>query len=179
MKFEQLLRIYWSRGFLYGGKTQSFNVTFSEFFDDKPGMANKSILIFIKRFELQYFSLPKNKNQTFLSKLSLDERKIINMYLSQIISINSNIYDLIKFNLTRLYLIKTFRGRCHALGKPSRGQRTWSNASNAYICNKIVRHFIQEVKKFNFVEKKKESLNQKFVKKKIKKKNSKNKNAFH
>ena len=91
MKFEQLLRIYWSRGFLYGGKTQSFNVNFKEFFDDKPGLKTKSINLFIKRFELQHFALPENNEKTFSSKFSLDRRKIINMYLSQIISINSNI----------------------------------------------------------------------------------------
>ena len=178
MKFEQLLRIYWSRGFLYGGKTQSFNVGFKEFFDDKPGLKNKSITIFIKRFELQHFSLPENTEKTFSSKLSLDRRKIINMYLSQIISINHNIFEILKYNLIRLYLIKTFRGRCHALGKPSRGQRTWSNAQNAGKCNKITRNFIQEVKKFNFVEKKQESLSKKFVKKKIKKKAPKIKMIF-
>ena len=109
---------------MYGGKTQSFNVGFKEFFDDKPGLKNKSITIFIKRFELQHFSLPENTEKTFSSKLSLDRRKIINMYLSQIISINHNIFEILKYNLIRLYLIKTFRGRCHALGKPSRGQRT-------------------------------------------------------
>lgn len=46
------------------------------------------------------------------------------MYLSKTISINNAISELQRYNLIRLYLIKTFRGRCHALGKPSRGQRT-------------------------------------------------------
>lgn len=26
------------------------------------------------------------------------------------------------------YLISSYKGKCHALGKPSNGQRTWSNA---------------------------------------------------
>jgi ribosomal protein S13 len=46
------------------------------------------------------------------------------MFLAQLMNINSNIDELLRYNLIRLYLIKTFRGRCHALGKPSRGQRT-------------------------------------------------------
>jgi ribosomal protein S13 len=71
--------------------------------------------------------------------------------------------------MVRLYLIKTFRGRCFALGKPSRGQRTWSNAANANHCNKVIRLFIGQVKKINIVEKKTKSLNVKFIKKKIKK----------
>lgn len=177
MKFEQLLKIYWSRNFLYGGKTQSFDVTYQEFFQDKSGLARESILRFTRRFELQYFSLKLNKFKTFLS-FSLSWRKIFNIYLSKLNSINSSIYELHKFNLIRLYLIKTYRGRCHALGKPSRGQRTWSNAQNAYICNKTTRSFIQEVKKFNFVEKKAESLNKKFIKRIVKKKAPKIKMVF-
>lgn len=177
MKFEQLLKIYWSRNFLYGGKTQSFDVTLEEFFQDKPGLGPKSINIFLKRFELHYFASKNNRFKTFLT-FSLSWRKVFNIYLSKLNSINHSIYELHKFNLIRLYLIKTFRGRCHALGKPSRGQRTWSNASNAYICNKTTRTFIQEVKKFNFVEKKAESLNRKFIKKIIKKKAPKIKMVF-
>lgn len=177
MKFEQILKIYWSRGFLFAGKTQSFNINFKTFFEDKSGISTKAINLFIKRFELQFLSLQKNQDKTFMD-LDLDQRKIINMYLSQMTSINTNISELLKYNLIRLYLIKTFRGRSHALGKPSRGQRTWSNASNAEKCNKITRNFISEVKKFNKIEKKKESLNLKFIKKKIKKKAPKIKMIF-
>jgi len=75
------------------------------------------------------------------------------MYLSQLTSINNDINELIRYNLIRLYLIKTFRGRAQSLGKPSRGQRTWSNAWNSYKCNTIIKNFIQEVKKFNFIKK--------------------------
>ena len=34
MKFEQLLQIYWSRGFLYGGKVRNFNINLITFFDE-------------------------------------------------------------------------------------------------------------------------------------------------
>jgi ribosomal protein S13 len=85
------------------------------------GLSSKSKKDLVKRFELNF--LFYNSEKTF-THISLDRRKIINMYLSQLSSINSNIFELIKYNLIRLYLIKTFRGRCHALGKPSRGQRT-------------------------------------------------------
>jgi len=76
---------------------------------------------FTKRFELNFYKI---YNKKLFSELPLNQRKIINMYLSQIISINSGIFELIKYEMIRLYLIKTFRGRCFALGKPSRGQRT-------------------------------------------------------
>lgn len=174
MKFEQLLKIYWSRGFLYGGKTQIFNVTFDEFFFDKPGLNKLSIHQFRKRFELNRFYL---QNKNFL-ELTLDERKIINMYISQIVSINNPISELNRYVLIRLYLIKSYRGRCHALGKPARGQRTWSNAWSANRCNVGVKHFISEVKKFNVIEKKVESLNKKHLKKKTRIKAPKIKMVF-
>jgi len=166
MKFEQLLQIYWSRGFLYGGKVKTFNINLKTLIYDNSGISFKSQIKFIKRFELNYFL--HDKSQIF-SSLPIENRKIINMYLSQIASINNNIFEIIKYNLIRLYLIKSFRGRCHALGKPSRGQRTWSNAASSYRCNRVIRIFIRQVKKNNVIEKKTESLNNKMTKKKIKK----------
>ena len=165
MKFEQLLQIYWSRGFLYGGKVGNFNITLKNFFSENSGLADKSKIKLIKRFEFNFLKYDTSK--TFLI-LSLDQRKIINMYLSQLTSINNTIFELIKYNLIRLYLIKTFRGRSHALGKPVHGQRTWSNASTASKCNRTLKIFIRQVKKNNVVEKKIESLNTKITKKKIK-----------
>jgi hypothetical protein len=49
--------------------------------------------------------------------------------------------------MIRLYLTKTTRGRSHALGKPSRGQRTWSNAWNAYKLGNPTRDFISSYQK--------------------------------
>lgn len=166
MKFEQLLQIYWSRGFLYGGKVKNFNITLNNLFHESPGINYESKIKMIKRFEFNFLIFKPTQT---LNTLSLDQRKILNMYLSQLISINNNIFELIKYNIIRLYLIKTFKGRCHALGKPVKGQRTWSNASTAYRCNKIIRFFISQVKKNNIIEKKTESLNKKLMKKKLKK----------
>jgi ribosomal protein S13 len=56
--------------------------------------------------------------------LPLEQRKIFNMYFSQFLSINNSIDELVKYNVIRLYLIKSFRGKSQSLGKPSRGQRT-------------------------------------------------------
>lgn len=86
-------------------------------------MGKKSRFLFMKRFELQHLFLLKNKDK-LLSSLSLNKRKFFNVYLSKIVSINHSIFEVQKYNFIRLYLIKTFRGRSHALGKPSRGQRT-------------------------------------------------------
>ncbi len=151
---------------MYGGKVKSFNINLKSFFLENSGLASKTKKQFIQRFELNLFKWEKDR--TFLT-LPLDQRKILNMYFSQLISINNSIFELIKFNLIRLYLIKTYKGRCHALGKPVRGQRTWSNASTSYKQNRTVRLFIRQVKKNNVIEKKTESLNMKLTKKKTKK----------
>lgn len=166
MKFEQLLQIYWSKGFLFGGKIKSFNLNLDFFFYDLKGFNNTNKKYFVKRFELTTYSKQFNKN---LISLSLEFRKIINMYFSQLININNSIDDLIRYNLIRLYLIKSFKGRAQAIGKPSRGQRTWSNGSTAYKNNKTLRLFITNIKK-NFISATKlESKNLKILKKKIKK----------
>lgn len=166
MKFEQLLQIYWSRGFLYGGSLKPFNLTLTEFFYELKGFNNKAKKLFIKRFDFTIFLYKKNK--TF-NMLPLDQRKIINMYISQIMNINNSIIELHRYNVLRLYLIKTFRGRAQAMGKPCHGQRTWSNAWTAHKNNKLLKTFITEVKKTSNVQQKTESKNQKFLKKKVKK----------
>ena len=174
MKFEQLLKIYWTRGFLYGGQSENYNLSFQEFFNTKAGLGLFAKNKFINRFELSVFA---RKDLNF-TQLDLDFRKVINMYLSQLISINHAVHDLLKFNLIRLYLIKTYRGRCFALGKPNRGQRTWSNAWTASRSNLTIKKFISEVKKFNVIKKKVESLNMKFIKKRPKQKAPKIKMIF-
>jgi ribosomal protein S13 len=50
--------------------------------------------------------------------------KPLNVIFSQVNSVNNSVEELKKFNILRLYLIKSYRGKCHALGKPVRGQRT-------------------------------------------------------
>lgn len=169
MKFEQLLQIYWSKGFLFGGKIKSFNTNLNDLFKQLNGLNLTTKTQFIKRFEFTNFQFDKSQN---FSNLTLDEKKIINMYLSQFLSINNNISELLKYNIIRLYLIKSFRGKAQALGKPCRGQRTWSNASSAYKTNKILRFFIHEIKKTYGTKKIVESKNLKIIKKKIKKSSS-------
>ena len=85
---------------------------------------------------------------------------------SQLTSVNNSVFDLTRYNLLRLYLIKTTRGRSHALGKPSRGQRTWSNAWTAYNVNKATRAFIGAYQKLENENKKEEKINYKIIKKK-------------
>ena len=102
------------------------NQTFDELFAQTPGLGKQTKLKFKDRFELDFFSKYRklenildyqNSNKTSLNKP-------INIIYSQINSVNNQRQDLHRLNIIRLYLIKSYRGRCHALGKPVRGQRT-------------------------------------------------------
>ena len=58
-----------------------------------------------------------------------DSRKVdivntLNVLFSQINSVNNSLDELNRLTIIRLYLIKSYRGKCHALGKPVKGQRT-------------------------------------------------------
>lgn len=79
----------------------------------------------IKRFELIFFL--KNKKTQLIDYQKMSGRVIItplNIIFSQINSVNNRFEELKRLNIIRLYLIKSYRGRSHALGKPVRGQRT-------------------------------------------------------
>jgi len=78
-----------------------------------------------QRFELT--NVICNKQSHVLNFQAETHRVIapaLNVIYSQVHTVNNTRADLHKLNIIRLYLIKTFRGRAHALGKPVRGQRT-------------------------------------------------------
>jgi ribosomal protein S13 len=145
------------------------------------GLYNKSILL--KRLELSN-SISVNTTPLILFK-DIYKKNIIlllNNYYSQITSVNNQINNLILLNIVRLYLTKTYKGKCHLLGKPVNGQRTWSNGWTAYKYNLILRRFVNETKSKLSKDKKVEKINYKLIKKKygvkknfkkkVKKKNS-------
>jgi len=68
-----------------------------------------------------------NPKLTFIT-LDKEVLRSLNRVLSQMSSVNYQVYDINRLNLIRLFLIKSFRGKAQAFGKPARGQRTWSNA---------------------------------------------------
>lgn len=175
MKFEQLIQIYWSRGFLVGGKTHNFSVNFKDFSLNMSGISSKFKIMFYKRFEFNYFI---NSKLVVFKVPTADYKKIYNMFFAQNISVNNEVFELVRYNLIRLFLIKSFRGKCSALGKPSRGQRTRSNSSTNFKKNQIIKTFLQQVRKNNVIEKKPETLNRKLLKKKSKIKKPKIKMVF-
>ena len=90
------------------------------------------------------------------------------MYFARASSVNNDVSDLLRYNFIRLYLIKTFRGKAQALGKPSRGQRTWSNARTARKMGTPLKSFVGEMRKVYGKKKTIESKNKKIIKKKNK-----------
>ena len=169
MKFEQVLQIYWTKGFLFGGKVLPFNVDWRRLGNQVQGFGMWNKLKLIRRFELH--NLIADPRETFI-QTDKEERKSINRIFSQMSSINYQINELTQLNVIRLFLIKSFRGKAQAFGKPSRGQRTWSNGWTAYTYNKDLRTFIATTQRQLNKDKKEEKINYKILKKKLKKPNS-------
>ena len=168
MKFEHILQIYWTKGYFFGGKLFYFNQNLQELFENAPGLGKRSKHLFIQRFELEHFR--RFKKTTDLVDYQKSNYKPldrpINILFSQINTVNSRIQDLHRLAIIRLYLIKSYRGRCHALGKPVRGQRTWANAWSSYNNNKVLRGFISETRRLLKQSSRDEKINFKVVKKK-------------
>lgn len=79
----------------------------------------------VDRFELT--GLEQKRSVELPEYQQLSHRVIdlpLNIIYSQVHTVNHQHDELLRFNIIRLYLIKTYRGKCHALGKPVRGQRT-------------------------------------------------------
>jgi len=83
------------------------------------GRAARNTLV--ERFEI---SETVTNRQFALGEESPNILNSVNTFFSQFSSVNGRLRELQRLVLIRLFLIKTFRGRAHALGKPSRGQRT-------------------------------------------------------
>lgn len=178
MRFEHVLQIYWTKGFFFGGKLFYFNKTFDGIFENTPGLNLRFKDLIMDRFELKNHVSTK---ATLINDIQLEKHisiiEPLNIIFSQVNSVNNSIEDIKKLNILRLYLIKSYKGRCHALGKPVRGQRTWSNAWNSYKVNKTLRSFINETKKKLLKNKKEEKINYRLTAKKYITKSKKKKTA--
>ena len=143
------------------------NKTFYETFQLTPGLGQSFKNSILDKLELKSSI---NVNTTSVSNFKKTYHKelvgFLNHYYSQVSSVNNNLSDLSRLNIIRLYLIKCYRGRCHALGKPVNGQRTWSNAWSAYKNNLVLRRFISETKNSLSKLSTPEKINYKLIKKK-------------
>ena len=164
MRFEHILQIYWTKGFFFAGKLFYFDQTLDELTVETPTLGRKFTHRTVQRFELT--ELLKTKKLP-ISDFQKTTHRVINLPLnviySQVHTVNNSYHDLYRLNIIRLYLIKSYRGKCHALGKPTRGQRTWSNAWNSYRCNKLLRNFISDTRRYIRENTKEERKNYKTV----------------
>ena len=167
MKFEHVLQIYWTKGFFFGGNLFYTNQTLKSFLYQTPALAVKTKKLLTERFELTYFNkYPEIIIPNYESKTKKIILKPLNIFLSQVHTVNNKYLDLLRLIIMRMYLIKSYRGRCHAIGKPVHGQRTWSNGWNSYNYNKTLRYFITEIKRKSNSSNVVEKINYKVVKKK-------------
>ena len=90
-----------------------------------PGLSHKVQILLIQRFEL---TLLVNQKALILPSYESQTRRVImkplNIFLSQIHTVNNTYKDVLRLIIMRKYLIKSYKGRCHAIGKPVKGQRT-------------------------------------------------------
>lgn len=167
MKFEHILQIYWSKGLFYGGKLFYPTRSFNELFALTPGLGLKHKKTIVIRLELLgslQMSLTYILN--FKNIYKKDIVGFLNSYYSQVNTVNNQLDSLLLLNIVKLYLIKAYKGKCHLIGKPVRGQRTWSNAWTAFKKNLILRKFVSETKSKLTREKKSNKINYKLIKKK-------------
>jgi ribosomal protein S13 len=167
MKFEQILKIYWSKGFYYNSVLFNYDTTLDALIDNCSGVGKPLKKLLIDRFE--WWEVKKNR-KTSLIKYSSTTHYVINKMFSKINPFNHTIHELTRFHIIRLYLIRSTRGRAQSLGKPSRGQRTWSNAWTAHYNSQVIKSFLTLVKKLHAENKKPEKIDYRRLKKRVVKK---------
>jgi hypothetical protein len=178
LRFEHILQVYWSKGFFFGGKLIYTNkLNFNTLFKSNLyGLSLKFKKILTMRLELTTFTLYYtnlfyiiNYSNTFSKKI----QKTINIILSQVNNVNSTVREVQKLFILKKYLNRSYQGYCHSIGKPVRGQRTWSNAWNSFKVNTNLRSFIAKTRQLALL--KDSNLSQKIDYRVIKKKYISNK----
>jgi len=146
MRFEQILKVYWSKGLYYGGVLTSVDTNVDNLIKTYSGIGRPFKSILINRFE----SILLKYDRTLpLTHFTPSVHLTINKFFSKMAPFKHTIFELTRMNIIRLYLIKSYRGRAQAIGKPSRGQRTWSNAWTAYRNNTVIRSFMMLVRRLH------------------------------
>lgn len=165
MKFEQVLKMYWAKGFFFNSQVFPFNSSPRLLSNALHGVGKPFFTTLLRRFELNRFWYKTSQSFENLPPYMF---QALNIIFSQVISINYLLTDLVRVDTLKLYLLKTTRGKAHALGQPSRGQRTWSNAWTAFTHNRITRSFIGQMQRELNKDRKDEHVNYKLLKKKTK-----------
>ena len=97
----------------------------SEIIKLTPGLGLRSTEVFKERFEFNNLSHDlKRPVSTQELKSKIPVKRVFNVILSQILSVNNNLSYLIRLRIIYQFLAKTYKGKCHAIGKPVYSQRT-------------------------------------------------------
>lgn len=139
MKFESLLKIYWLKGFYINNKLIKFSETLANFTKTLFGFSFPLLKKLFKRFEIFYLNINYSYNLLLLFR---KHKKYLNHFFIQYSPVFCDYKILMQYNILRLYFIKSYRGRCHLLGKPVKGQRTWSNGWTSFYKNTYLKHYL-------------------------------------
>ena len=101
----------------------------------------------LKGLSRQFFYIFKifhnfyNKESFFLNNFinNFKVLKSLNIFFLKILSIFVRIFDIVNLSNLRLYYIRHYRGICVFIGKPSKGQRTWSNSNTIKRCGTLIK----------------------------------------
>ena len=125
MRFENILHIYWTKGIFVCTKLYYFDNSVVDIIKSVPGVNLHFIKMLKSRFEsnyIQYNSKSSINNQELYLKVPV--KRVLNIILSQTLSVNNQPSYLTRLRIIYQFLSKTYIGKCHAIGKPVRGQRT-------------------------------------------------------
>lgn len=96
-------------------------------------------------FNNKFMSIIESRIE-FSAKLNFDEEIkykwiVLNEFVNTYIPFHKDFKKREHLNILFLDLINSYRGHRHLRGLPTRGQRTWSNASIAFTSNNVLRLF--------------------------------------
>lgn len=140
MKFEYLLQLYWSKGILINGGLK-VKPLYTKFFQKiSYGFSFFFYKLYLKRFESLACTDVESFSWSELDNLSF------NIWLSTLFNQFLNLKAFIEKTIYINYLKRLRKSKRQALGLPSRGQRSWSNAWTAYYNNNTIKFFLNKNK---------------------------------
>ena len=146
MRFENILHIYWTKGIFVCTKLYYFDNSVLEIVKLTPGLGPKFTEAIKKRFEFNTLSFDsKHSIDSYELTSKVSVKRPLNIIFSQVLSVNNNCSYLIRLRVIYQFLAKTYKGKCHAVGKPVYGQRTWSNAWTSYTKNNTLVFYIRRI----------------------------------
>jgi hypothetical protein len=91
LRFEQVLKVYWTKGFLFGGHEVSFQSPWRTFAEEAGGMGITTRRKFVRRYELfaEYYD-----NTASFETLNKQQRLAMNYILSLMTTVNHQLSEI-------------------------------------------------------------------------------------